>query len=251
MNIAIIFAGGKGERLNSNSNSNPNCNQNSIPKQFIKIDNKPILIHTLENFQNHKLIDKIYLATLKDYLDYTIELVEKYNLTKVKKVIEGDNCAMGTIYKTLVEAQKENPKDSVVLIHDGVRPIIKQEVITNNIKTTLEKSNAITVIPTNETIILSEDGANTLSVPIRKTAYKAQAPQSFFLGEIIEAHEKIRKTNPNYTDIVDNCTLYQILNKNTNLTLGNFGNIKITTIEDIYLLEGILNYFKKENTIGS
>ena len=126
MNIAIIFAGGIGQRLNNGLELSP--------KQFLKINNKPILVYTLENFQKHKCIDKIYIATLKDYIEYTNELVKKFSITKVVSVVEGGSCAMESIYNALIEAKKDNPDNSIVLIHDGVRPIITQEVISNNIK---------------------------------------------------------------------------------------------------------------------
>ncbi|MBQ8635125.1 2-C-methyl-D-erythritol 4-phosphate cytidylyltransferase [bacterium] len=240
MNIAIIFAAGIGQRLNS---------ENNLPKQFLQINEKPILIHTLEHFQNHKKIDKIYIATLEEYINTTEELIKKYNINKAKKIVKGGSCAMESIYNALSAAKSENPDDSIVLIHDGVRPILNSEVIDNNIESVIKNGNAITIVPCVETIVVSQDKNIANSVPIRKETFKAQAPQSFRLGEIIEAHN-IEKADSNYLDVVDNCTLYMKQNRKVYLVEGNFGNIKITTPEDVYILKGILDFIKaKENKI--
>lgn len=233
--------GGRGERLN---------NSFDLPKQFLKIDGKEILIHTLLKFENHPEIDKIYLSVLKEYMEFTHMLIEKYEIKKVCKIVEGGDSAQKSIYNALKAAGTENSSDSVVLVHDGVRPIITNKVISDNILGVKTFGTAVTVVPCYETIIESKDGLATNHVPIRKETFKAQAPQSFRLGEILEAHEKIRKNENPYQDIVDSCTLFNKLGKDTHLVAGNFGNIKVTTPEDVYILKGILEYKKeygKEN----
>lgn len=233
MNIAIIFAGGVGQRL---------CNsKDSIPKQFLEINGKPILIHTLEHFQNHPEIDKIYISVLENYIDYTKELVKNFKIDKVKGIVKGGKCGQESIYNALKCAQSENPDDSIVLIHDGVRPIITEKVITDNIESVKKYGTGVTSTPCYETILVSKNGDIPQHVPLREETYAAQAPQSFRLGEILEAHEKIK----NYDGIVDSCTLFHILGRETRLVRGNFGNIKITTPQDVFILKGILE-FKKE-----
>ena len=234
MNIAIIFAGGIGQRLNNG--------ENSTPKQFLKINDKPIIIRTLELFQTHKDIDKIYISIHPDYYEYMQELVKYYYITKTVGIVNGGKTGQESIYNALKLAQKENPQDSIVLIHDGVRPNITEEVITKNIECTKKNGNAITCTSCFETILISENGINPEHVPYRKDTYATQAPQTFHLGEVIEAHEITRKTNPNYTDIVDTCTLYKTLDKKTFMVKGNRGNIKITTIEDLYILRALIRY---------
>ena len=233
-NIAIIFAGGKGQRLSNG--------ENSLPKQFLNINNKPILIHTLDIFQTHKDIDKIYISIHPDYYEYTQELIEHYYITKTAGIVKGGATGQDSIYNALKLAQSENPADSIVLIHDGVRPNITPEVISANIECTKKNGNAITCTSCFETILVSENGKNPQHVPYRKHTYSAQAPQSFHLGEIIEAHEITRKSNPQYLDIVDSCTLYKTLDKQTYMVQGNRGNIKITTIEDLYVLRALIRY---------
>lgn len=242
MNIAIIFAGGVGQRLNNG--------ENSTPKQFLKINDKPIIIRTLELFQTHKDIDKIYISIHPDYYEYMQELVKYYYITKTSGIVNGGKTGQESIYNALKLAQKENPQDSIVLIHDGVRPNITEEVITKNIECTKKNGNAITCTSCFETILISENGINPEHVPYRKDTYAAQAPQTFHLGEVIEAHEITRKTNPNYTDIVDTCTLYKTLNKKTFMVKGNRGNIKITTIEDLYILRALIRYKEDLEAFG-
>ncbi len=242
MNIAIIFAGGIGQRLNNG--------ENSTPKQFLKINDKPIIIRTLELFQTHKDIDKIYISIHPDYYEYMQDLVKYYYITKTAGIVNGGKTGQESIYNALKLAQKENPQDSIVLIHDGVRPNITEEVITKNIECTKKNGNAITCTSSFETILISENGINPEHVPYRKDTYAAQAPQTFHLGEVIEAHEITRKTNPNYTDIVDTCTLYKTLNKKTFMVKGNRGNIKITTIEDLYILRALIRYKEDLEAFG-
>lgn len=242
MNIAIIFAGGIGQRLNNE--------ENSTPKQFLKINDKPIIIRTLELFQTHKDIDKIYISIHPDYYEYMQELVKYYYITKTAGIVNGGKTGQESIYNALKLAQKENSQDSIVLIHDGVRPNITEEVITKNIECTKKNGNAITCTSCFETILISENGINPEHVPYRKDTYAAQAPQTFHLGEVIEAHEITRKTNPNYTDIVDTCTLYKTLDKKTFMVKGNRGNIKITTIEDLYILRALIRYKEDLEAFG-
>lgn len=232
-NIAIVFAGGVGQRLK---------NEHSVPKQFLKINNTPIIIHTLELFQRHPEIDKIYISIHPDYYEYMQELVKHYYITKTSGIVLGGATGQDSIYNALSFAAAENPSDSIVLIHDGVRPNITAEVISKNIETAKKYGNAITSTSCYETILVSSNGVNPEHVPYRKDTYAAQAPQSFKLGEVLQAHEITRKINPTYQDIVDTCTLYKTLGKETFMVEGNRGNIKITTIEDLYILRALIRF---------
>lgn len=240
-NIAIIFAGGVGQRLNGGD---------SIPKQFLKVNNKPIIIHTLELFQSNENIDKIYISIVETHYDYMKELVHYYHLSKVAGITTGGATGQDSIYKALKMASDENPKDSIVLVHDGVRPNITQEVINKNIENTLKKGSAITCTPCYETVLLSNDGETPTKVPYRKETFSAQAPQTFILNELLEAHETERKTNPDYKDIIDSCTLLTKQGKQTSMIKGNFGNIKITTIEDLYILRALIRFKEDIEAFG-
>ncbi len=233
MNIAIIFAGGVGQRLN---------NKDNIPKQFLKVHSKPIIIHTLELFQENENIDKIYISIHAKYYEYMKELVKHYYITKTAGIVKGGETGQDSIYNALKLAYKENSADSIVLIHDGVRPNITQETINKNIQTAIQYGSAITCTPCFETILISKDGEYPNIVPYRRETYAAQAPQSFVLKDIIDAHEKERKNNPKYIDIIDSCTLMKKQGKESKMIMGNIGNIKITTLEDLYILRALIRY---------
>lgn len=242
MNIAVIFAGGVGKRLGNEAN---------IPKQFLNVNSKPIIIHTLENFQKNENIDKIYIAIHPEYCDLMQELVEHYFITKTAAIVKGGATGQDSIYNALIKVADENPMDSIVLIHDGVRPHITQDVIDKNIETVLEFGSAITCCQCTETILISKDGDVPEEVPFRKETFSGQAPQSFFLRDILQAHEIERKVNPNYEDIVDSCTLFKKQGKATKMIIGNLRNIKITTLEDLYIFRSLIRYHEDSKIFGS
>lgn len=239
MNIAIIFAGGSGVRMGA-----------GLPKQFLEINGKPVLIHTLQLFEYHKEIDKIYLAVLEDYIDYTRDLVEDYHLRKVCRILPGGETAQDTIYKALKAVEEENPDDSIVLLHDGVRPFVSYDVITRNIQGVKDNGNAITATPCFETIMVSKDGKSVDSVPYRKETFAGQAPQSFYLKDIIAAHDEVRQRPEKYENMVDACTIIRSCGIEAHLVEGNRGNIKVTTPEDVYMFRALLQYRENEQTFG-
>ena len=132
-----------------------------------------------------------------------------------------------------------------MLLHDGVRPYVDSNIIDENIESVKKYGSAITSIPAYETIMMSKNGENVDNVTIRSQTYIGQAPQSFFLKEIIEAHDMIKKTPTGYENMVDACTIYRTLGKNVHLVNGNRGNLKITTPEDVYIFKAFLKF--KEN----
>ncbi len=239
MNIAIIFAGGSGVRMGA-----------GVPKQFLEINGKPILIHTLQLFQEHEEIDKIYLAMSRDYMRYAQQLVLDYNIDKMAAIVPGGETSQDSIYNALKKAQEENPEDSIVLVHDGVRPVVEYSVISDNIASVKEYGSAITSTPCYETILISSDGEKVDELPLRKESYAAQAPQSFYLKDIIEAHEAIRQTETRYENMVDACTIYRALGRQPHLVMGNRGNIKVTTPEDVYLFRALIQYKENEQAFG-
>lgn len=240
MNIAIVFAGGNGIRMGA-----------GVPKQFLEINGKPILFHTLALFEEHHEIDKIYLAVLEEYIPYVWALAEEFHVGKLAGVVAGGTTAQDSIYRALRKAEEENEGDSIVLIHDGVRPFIGYDVISKNIDSVKKNGSAITSNLCYETVLISKDDGKTIDqLPQRKQCYTAQAPQSFYLADIIEAHEIVRKNNPNYEDIVDSCTLMKVIGKNSCLIKGNQGNIKVTTPVDVYMFRALLNYKENEQAFG-
>lgn len=239
MNIAVIFAGGSGVRMGA-----------GMPKQFLEINGKPIIIHTLDNFQNSAVIDKIYIACKKEYIRRLNQMLDYYRITKACGVVEGGKSGQDSIYNGLKCAFKENPSDSIVLIHDGVRPFISEDVIEKNIESVKKYGSAVTCTPFFETPVISRSGEQVEEIPLRKYMFTAQAPQSFRLGEIMDAHEKTRVVNPEYKDIADSCNLYRNLGKTVHIVEGNRGNIKVTTPEDFYVLRALIQYRENEQILG-
>lgn len=243
--IAIIFAGGVGQRFGS-----------EIPKQFVNIYGNNIIIHTLNVFQNHDAIDEIYVGCIEDWIPYLESIVKINGITKIPEhgIVPGGNSGQDTIYKILTRARENNNDDDIVLIHDGVRPIVTDEEITNNINSAIEHGSAITCIPFTETPIYSEDGDVIDKTLDRKMIYRGVAPQSFKLGHILEAHEKIRENDPEYSglyngsSIVDSASLITAaFNEKCHIVKGNPNNMKVTTTGDYFALLGILQSNDIEN----
>lgn len=238
-NLAIIFAGGSGARMGS-----------GLPKQFIEVNGKPIIIHTLDIFEEHPAIDKIYIACKEDYISKLKKYTERFFITKVAKIVPGGATGQDSIYNALSAAAEENPPDSVVLIHDGVRPCITSDLIDDDLACIKEKGSAVTCTALFETPVVSKDGMEVDDVPPRKELFTAQAPQCFYLGEVIEAHRKMREINPQYEGIVDTCTLMKKLGKKVAIVEGNRGNIKVTTPEDLYTFRAMIQYRETEQVFG-
>ena len=239
MNIAIIFAGGSGVRMGA-----------GVPKQFLEINGKPILIHTLQLFQEHEEIDSIYVAMSRDFIRYTEQLLIDYRIDKVRAVVPGGATAQDSIFNALERAQQENPGDSIVLIHDGVRPFVGYGVISDNIESVKKYGSAITSTLCYETILVSHDGQKVDEMPLRSESYSAQAPQSFYLKDILEAHLAIRSGRDGYKNMVDACTIYRALGRQPHIVIGNRGNIKVTTPEDVYMFRALLQYKENEQAFG-
>ena len=231
MNIAIVFAGGVGTRMGS-----------EVPKQFLELNGKPVLAHTLGLFEKHARIDKIILVVAPKYFDDCRALAEEYGITKIHRIAACGDSAQGSIYNGLKAAAEDFPSETTVLLHDGVRPYLEPQVIDANIDAVEKFGNAVTYTPCYETIVLSKDGEQISAMPYRKESYTAQAPQSFRLGDILAAHEKIRARPEGYDDMVDQATICFTLGISIHLVRGNRGNVKITTPEDIVMLEALLKW---------
>ena len=239
MNIAIIFAGGSGARMGA-----------GIPKQFIEVNGKPIIIHTLDLFEDNPQIDEIYVACKEDCIRQLQKYCKKFMITKVKKIVPGGENGQESIYNALCAAKETNGDDAVVLIHDGVRPCTTKETIAANIESVKKYGSAITCTAFYETPVLSSDGKVIDEVPDRSAYYTAQAPQSFYLGDVIDAHNTVRKTNPKYDGIIDTCSLMKSLGREVRIVPGPRGNIKVTTPEDIFIFRAMIEYRESVQTFG-
>ncbi len=227
--IALIFAGGYGQRVGSD-----------IPKQFLKICGREIIIHTLELFELNDNIDEIYVVCVKEWIDHLYKLIEKYDIDKVVRVVPGGVTGQDSIFIGLSEIAKDND-DAICLMHDGVRPLVAQETIDRTVESVEKYGSAVPVVMAKETPIFSADGQHVDSMPERSSVYLAQAPQGFRLSEILPAHVKERETNPGYEGVVDSCGLMFKHGYEVHLIEGDSGNIKVTTPSDFYALLSNLN----------
>lgn len=230
MNIAVIFAGGSGQRMHTKD----------IPKQFLEMHGKPIIIYTLEIFEKHPEIDAIVIACIDGWIECLNNLIYKYRIDKVKKVVPGGETGQMSIFNG-IQAAKEisNDEKSIVLIHDGVRPLINSEVISDNIKSVEKNGSAITTGIVKETILVVNDDESIESVPDRSHSRVAKAPQSFWLDEIYEAH--IKAQSEGMFDCIDSCSLMKKYGYPLFLVDGPYDNIKITTPDDFYTMRALLD----------
>ena len=229
MNIAVIFAGGSGQRMHSRD----------IPKQFLEMHGKPIIIYTLELFEKHPEIDAIVIACKEDWIEYLEKLLYKYRIEKVKKIVPGGETGQMSIYNGLVAAQEVSMgEETIVLVHDGVRPLINQKVISDNIESVKIHGSAITTAIVKETILVVNDGV-IINVPDRAKSRVAKAPQSFWLKDILAAHNRAQKEG--MFDCIDSCTMMKMYGYPLYLVDGPYENIKITTPDDFYTMRALLD----------
>lgn len=230
MNYALIFAGGTGSRMNSKS----------LPKQFLQIYGKPVIIHTLERFEKCQDIDAIVVVILKGWENYMENLLTQYHIKKVVKVVSGGETGQESIYNGLKEMDK-----GIVVIHDGVRPFIDDNIIHQNIELAKTQKVAITCSTAKETFTYVEDN-QIKNVIKRENSFIAKAPQTFDLDLIKSAHQQAMNED-NYT-FIDSCMIVKNYYPELNFPVVICGpeNIKITTQEDFYLAKAMFSIEEDE-----
>lgn len=240
MNTALIFAGGTGKRMNTHG----------VPKQFLELYGKPIIIYTLEKFENHDEIDNIVISCLEAYIPKMWKLCNKFHITKVQAIVPGGSTGQESIYHGLVKIYESvpEPEKTVVLIHDGVRPLVDGETISKNIACAREKGNAITVTPATETIIVDSKNGEVGSILDRSQCELAKAPQTFHLSEILECHT--RALNEGKNNFIDSANLFRYYGKPLYTVEGKTENIKITTPIDFYIFKAIITAKESSNAFG-
>ncbi len=234
MNIGVIFAGGVGSRMRSKEK----------PKQFLEIYGKPIIIYTLEHFERNHEIDAVVIACVEEWIPYLKELLYKFRIEKVKSIVAGGKSGQLSIYNGLCAAKEvAGEMRAIVLIHDGVRPLITSKLLSENIECVKKHGSAITAGIVKETIVVIDEAGRVEQVPSRVKSRVAKAPQSFWLNDILSVHEQAMKDN--VFDAVDSCTLMKNYSRSLYMIDGPYENIKITTPDDYYTMRAILE--AKEN----
>lgn len=237
MNVAVVFAGGTGKRMNTKA----------VPKQFLELHGKPILVYTLEQFNSHSDIDGIILVVLEQWVSYCEELIEKYHLAKVKAVVRGGETALSSQYNGICKAAELFSSDSVLLIHDGVRPLIDAETISRNIASVKSRGSAITVTPAIETITIRNESGEIGQIIERSRVEMARAPQSFILRDILEAHRQARK---DLLEFIDSASMMQHYGHHLYTVEGSPENIKITTPNDFYTFRALVDARENSQIFG-
>lgn len=235
MNIALIIAGGSGNRMGQD-----------IPKQFMYVENAPVIIHTLQCFQQHPDIDVIAVVCLKGWETVLQSYANQYNINKLKYIFPGGKTGMQSIHNGIFGLKDAGfNADDLVLIHDAVRPLLSQEIISSNIAICKSYGYAITGIKCREAILESQDGfSSTSSIP-RDVLIRTQTPQTFTLKNIIDVHEEAKKRG--ITDSVASCTLCAELgDREMHIVPGSEKNIKITTVEDLDILKALMHSSKEQ-----
>ena len=224
-NYALITAGGIGNRMGQ-----------EIPKQFMPIDNVPVIIYTLKAFQIHPKIDGICVVCLEGWEIVLQAYANQYNITKLRWICKGGASNQESILNGLVKMKEEGCKDNdIILVHDGVRPLVSEEIITNNIETCLKYRYAVTGLVCKEAIMeLEGNNVKKISIP-RERLIRTQTPHTYFLGDLLDAHKKAKGLN--IVNTVASCTLVAELGvESQHLVAGSEKNgLKLTKPEDVEL----------------
>ena len=240
MNAALIFAGGTGTRMNLKT----------MPKQFLPLHGKPIILYTIEQFEYHPEIDAIVVVCLESWISHLNQLLEKGNFKKVRWVVPGGSSGQESIYNGLKALHDHCREDTIVLVHDGVRPLINPQVISDNIACVLEHGNAITTSPAIETIMVMDPEQEDVIGDIvpRKNCSMARAPQSFRLGELFAAHS--RAISEGRGDFIDSASMMREYGHTLHTVTGPAENIKITTPSDYYMFKSFVEAQENKMIFG-
>lgn len=233
MNVALIIAGGSGNRMGQD-----------IPKQFMHVDGCPIIIHTMLCFQRHPDIDAIAVVCLKGWETVLQAYANQFSITKLKHIYPGGDTGMASIHNGIYGLKDSGYRDEdLVLIHDSVRPLLSQDIISGNIAICKAYGYAITGIQCREAILESEDCfASTSSIP-RDKLIRTQTPQTFRLGNIIQVHEDAKLQG--IENSVASCTLVaEVGGREMHIVPGSEKNIKVTTVEDLEILKALMHTSK-------
>ena len=235
MNIALLTAAGTATRMHQD-----------IPKQFIHVDNKPIIVYTMEAFQQHPSIDAIIVVALDAWSEVVWAYARQFNITKLKWVVSGGKTGQESIKNGLLKLKEEISDDVTVLVHDGNRPLVSTEIISDSLVTYKKYGNAVAVIPCTEVVFESDNGVSSCVSTEREKLFRTQTPHTYHLQELLNAHEEAEKRGIYNT--AASCMLMKELGKTTFFSKGSEENLKITTLDDLKIFTALL-HTKQESWI--
>ena len=232
MNIAIIIAGGSGQRMGQD-----------IPKQFINVYDKPVLIYTLESFQKHPMVDAIEVVCIEGWENVVWAYAKQFNIDKLKWITKGGNSGQESIRNGVYNLEGKCSKDDVIIIHDGIRPLVEPSVLTDVINKAHEYGNAVTSMPYNEQIFVvnKDDESTTTQFIPRETLRRVATPQAYRFDLLEEKyHEAFEKEIGIYGSHYTNTMMVE-LGVTLHFAAGSDKNIKLTTKDDLDLFKGYLS----------
>ena len=233
-NIGLIIAGGVGARMGQD-----------IPKQFLSVYDRPVIVYTMEAFQKHPDIDAIEIVCVDEWQGALKAYAKQFGIAKLESVVSGGKNGQDSIRNGLYDiAERYHSDDDIVLIHDAIRPMVSQEIITDNIRVCRENGNAITVVPCTAAMLKTYDSFSTTEQVPRDNLKITQTPQAFYVNDIVEAHKEA--LSKGITNSVASCTMYIELGRKLYMSKGSEKNLKLTTTEDIEIFKALLKAKKDE-----
>ena len=226
-NIGLLIAGGSGARMHQN-----------IPKQFLTVNEKPVIVYTLEAFQNHPAIDAIAVVCIEGWERMLWAYAEQFNITKLQYIVPGGKNGQDSIRNGVMELEKNFDPEDLVLIHDAIRPMVSAEIISDCIRVAEQYGNAVTVIPCAEAMMQTEDGIISTGSYPRDRLKRTQTPQAFHIGQICDLHR--RALAAGITNSVASCTLMIEMGEQVYFSIGSEKNIKLTTVDDLDIFKALL-----------
>ena len=225
--VTLLIAGGVGARMGQD-----------IPKQFLHIQDKPVIVYTMERFQNNPQIDGIVVVTLPSWIAFVEAYAKQFNITKLKSVVAGGESGHDSIHNGIVQISKLYPSDTAVMIHDGIRPMVDNDVISDNLSVYRQKGNATVVIPCAEVIFHSDVPTESNQVLDRSKVWRTQTPQTFRLDKLLWAHDEVVRRG--LKSPVATCHLFSMLGETVYFSKGSEKNLKLTTMDDIDIFKALL-----------
>ncbi len=230
MNVALLFAGGTGVRMGNGP----------LPKQFLEIEGKAVIVRTILAFEEHPEIDAIVVVCVEDWIDYLKELIDEEDFKKVVDIVGGGPSGQESIYNGVAAIYdfSEDKENTIVLVNDGVRPFVKGDIISRNIECVKEKGTSATSAFVQETIIIVDEDGLVKEIPDRRACMLSKAPQGFRLLDLMNAHQKAIKEGK--FDCTNSIELMRYYGYPIYVVEDSHDNIKLTSQIDIHLANHIV-----------
>ena len=227
MNIALVIAGGSGQRM-----------QQDIPKQFLSVNDKPVIIYTLEAFQRHPNLGAIVVVCIEGWQEILAAYCKQFGITKLESIVPGGPNGQDSIRNGIMDIATRHEDEDIILIHDAIRPMVSEEIISDCIRVASTKGNAISVVPCTAAMLSTVDGESSTGMVPRDNLKTTQTPQAASLGKLVWAHKEALKRG--ITASVATCTMFIELGETLYFSLGSEKNLKLTTPDDLEIFNALL-----------